>query len=340
MEEEVDNKIPYLDTLVIRNPDQTLATQWYAKPIASGRLLNFHSFHPLSMKVNLAYIYIKRVKTLTTNQTPQELKQIIFKNLRLNEYPAALINRLVNQVQNSAEPPNNRTAAVFNNTQVQQGTQSATTPNSNTTNPPEAAVFRSLPYIPTLTPALTSVLKKDFPNVKIAQKSIQTTSQILKNVKDPVNPLQQYNVIYSIPCGNCDMSYIGLTTNQLKTRLSGHRANINKYQKLVEGGITNTDEQLARLGEITALLEHTINYKHDFDLTQVKIIDKTFKPSALSVLEMCHIANTDKTVNRRTDVYGLSNTYSGILHTIKPSVTRRNNPLSDISNHTQTTNTQ
>lgn len=136
------------------------------------------------------------------------------------------------------------------------------------------------------------------------------------------------------------MSYIGLTTNQLKTRLSGHRANINKYQKLVEGGITNTDVQLARLGEITALLEHTINYKHDFDLTQVKIIDKTFKPSALSVLEMCHIANTDKTVNRRTDVYGLSNTYSGILHTIKPSVTRRNNPLSDISNHTQTTNTQ
>ena len=136
------------------------------------------------------------------------------------------------------------------------------------------------------------------------------------------------------------MTYIGMTTNLLKKRLYGHRANINKYQRLVDTGVTNTDEQLIRLGEITALLEHTIKHKHAFDLDKVKVIDKTFKASALSILEMCHIANTPNTVNRRTDVAGLSNTYSGILHTMKPSTSRRGNTLSDTIDHTHTTNTQ
>ncbi|XP_062701661.1 uncharacterized protein LOC134285233 isoform X2 [Aedes albopictus] len=45
VEVEEECKLPYLDMTVIRNSDQTLSTEWYSKPIASGRMLNWHSFH-------------------------------------------------------------------------------------------------------------------------------------------------------------------------------------------------------------------------------------------------------------------------------------------------------
>ncbi|KXJ76535.1 hypothetical protein RP20_CCG009440 [Aedes albopictus] len=95
-ETEVDNKLPFLDTLITRHEDQTLSTCWCSKPIASGRLLNFHSFHPTLMKINVAMNYINRVIALTTNINWNHLKQTIFQHLRRNNYPSALINRILN----------------------------------------------------------------------------------------------------------------------------------------------------------------------------------------------------------------------------------------------------
>ena len=46
---EIDNKISFLDVLLIKNND-TIETNWYTKPTFSGRFLNFHSKHPLSQK--------------------------------------------------------------------------------------------------------------------------------------------------------------------------------------------------------------------------------------------------------------------------------------------------
>ncbi|XP_058816722.1 uncharacterized protein LOC131680001 [Topomyia yanbarensis] len=317
-EEEIDNKLPFLDTVVTRHSDQTLSTRWYAKPIASGRLLNYHSFHPLSMKMNVAQQFIKRVTGLTTDNCPNLQQNIIFQHLRRNNYPSSLINRLIS-----------RNAKIFcpsNNSQQPDKNKNA----SNTRDPPNDSspstdqVYRSLPYVPSLSTSIVSILKSDYPNVKIASKPISTTSKLMLNVKDPVDPLLQSNVIYSLPCGNCPMYYIGMTRNQLKTRLYGHKTNINQYVRLKTDGAITTDEQLISLGEKTALIEHMIKNDHNFDLTKAKIIDKTYRSTALPILEMCHISNTANTFNHRTDVDGLNTTYAGILHTLKTTSTRRN----------------
>ncbi|XP_058827799.1 uncharacterized protein LOC131687722 [Topomyia yanbarensis] len=228
-EEEIDNKLSFLDTVVTRHSDQTLSTRWYAKPIASGRLLNYHSFHPLSMKMNVAQQFIKRVTGLTTDNCPNLQQNIIFQHLRRNNYPSSLINRLIS-----------RNAKIFcpsNNSQQPDKNKNA----SNTRDPPNDSspstdqVYRSLPYVPSLS---TSIL--------------------------------------------------------------------------------------ISLGEKTALIEHMIKNDHNFDLTKAKIIDKTYRSTALPILEMCHISNTANTVNHRTDVDGLNTTYAGILHTLKTTSTRRN----------------
>jgi hypothetical protein len=43
MEVEVGNKLPYLDLLLIRNNDGTISTDFFRKPSASGRILNYNS---------------------------------------------------------------------------------------------------------------------------------------------------------------------------------------------------------------------------------------------------------------------------------------------------------
>lgn len=49
VESEKDCSRPFLDTLVLRCPTTgTITTKWYRKPVSSGRLLNYKSFHPLS----------------------------------------------------------------------------------------------------------------------------------------------------------------------------------------------------------------------------------------------------------------------------------------------------
>lgn len=65
MESEKDRRLPFLDLLLIRTDDQQIMTDWYTKEISSGRLLNFHSAHPVSMKVNVATSFAKRVLHLS-----------------------------------------------------------------------------------------------------------------------------------------------------------------------------------------------------------------------------------------------------------------------------------
>lgn len=328
MEEENDNKIPFLDTVVIRNQDQTMSTQWFSKSIASGRLLNYLSFHPTSMKINVAANFIRRVTSLTTDQPLKQQKEVISKHLRLNNYPTGLINRLWcrnNMNNNSTRPENHHNSATDTTDEVH------TTGNLSTTNQTDLTTYKSLPHIPILTGALISILKKDFPNIKIANKTVITNSKLLKNIRDPVHPFQKSKVVYSIPCNNCEKVYVGMTKNKLQTRMYGHTHDVNKFKTIVDNGITNIEEQKERLKDRTALIDHCIEHKHLFDLDKVKIIDHTFKPSALPILEMCHIATNSNTVNHRTDVEGLGNTYSGILHSVSTHHSRRNNTNTTVS---------
>lgn len=52
--------IPFLDTLVVRD-NNGLHTNWYKKPVASGRLLNYFSCHSYDVKRSIATAFAKRV---------------------------------------------------------------------------------------------------------------------------------------------------------------------------------------------------------------------------------------------------------------------------------------
>ncbi|XP_062705294.1 uncharacterized protein LOC134287463 [Aedes albopictus] len=283
VEKEADGRLPFLDTLVIRNPDQTISTQWYSKPISSGRLLNFHSFHPISMKINVAANFIKRVTLLTTNLNQQQQSNIIFHHLRSNNYPSSLINRLLCRAKPRASitevPHDTPTTSNVGHLQelneenhphagsiTSRGLQTPLDQNTpaiqpqqrsppSTTNGQQLTEYRSIPFIENLSPTIANILKADFPQVRIAYKTLKNTNNILRSVKDPLPLLDQCNVIYSLECTDCKQTYIGMTTNQLKTRMSGHKSNVNQYTKLIQSNDTHTNEEILRLGEKNGINE-------------------------------------------------------------------------------------
>lgn len=46
--EETNRVLPFLDVLLIHEKDHSIDFDWYSKPTASGRILNFFSNHPLT----------------------------------------------------------------------------------------------------------------------------------------------------------------------------------------------------------------------------------------------------------------------------------------------------
>lgn len=365
VEKEHQSKLPFLDVVVIRGIDQRLSTEWYSKPIASGRQLNFFSYHPLPQKINTISNFIKRVIILSPNTNTHNLREIIHTNLRNNDYPTSLINRLFHRILPqatntasssntisstaadnmsasdadpatipTADPTANITASTTPNTTANVPTTLASISDTNTrtteepehidlpqereNSTPSMPQYISFPYIPHLSQKISRILQDEYPTVKIAHRKVNTVGRLHTKVKDPLDPMQQHNVVYQIPCNDCDYSYIGMTTNKLKKRLSGHQSNVNQLNRLRDLGYTKNDQAMIQHSQKTALTEHCVKEDHTFALQGTKIIDRTHNRATLPLLECFHIYNTPHTVNHRTDVEGLSAIYSGLLRTIAP----------------------
>jgi len=66
--------------------------------------------------------------------------------------------------------------------------------------------------------------------------------------KDILPKLSNKNVVYKLCCKNCDASYVGQMSRQLKIRISEHHNHINR----------NITTQ-------SVITEHRLQFNHDFD---------------------------------------------------------------------------
>ncbi|XP_055605165.1 uncharacterized protein LOC129753371 [Uranotaenia lowii] len=141
MEKENENRLPYLDMVVVRDPNQMLKTEWFIKPIASGRMLNWHSCHQLKHKLNVANNFIDRVASLSRNDENQDIIKIIRHHLTQNNYPIKLINRMINtnqkvQRHKSQNPNHQSTHQPIINQQSQLSSSPINQNNNRTSNRP------------------------------------------------------------------------------------------------------------------------------------------------------------------------------------------------------------
>lgn len=90
-----DSSIEFLDKNKIK-------TKWFHKPIASNRLLNFHSQHPMNMIFNTATAFVKRVFTISHSSFHKENGETIRLGLKENNFLTTTIDELITKVRSSA----------------------------------------------------------------------------------------------------------------------------------------------------------------------------------------------------------------------------------------------
>ncbi|XP_055613583.1 uncharacterized protein LOC129760028 [Uranotaenia lowii] len=325
VEEEIDGRLPFLDMTVIRNHDNTLDTEWYCKPISSGRMLNFLSFHNMHQKINVAANFIQKVIKLSSNMEKSKQQHIVYDLLKRNNYPPTLISRLFHRIIQNENPSQNKQQEPKIDAPIVTPQPSPPPPSPPPAPPPapppipqppiidKPITYFSLPHIPGLSHQINKDLRKQYPAIRIADRNTHTVKTFFSKVKDPIEKSQIYNCVYSIPCDTCPGRYVGKTTNSMKQRIYGHKSNVNSLEKLLKTGREYTDPEVVQLGEKTALLKHCITYKHRFNLENVNIVDRTFNPHTLDMLECFHIATEPHAVNSRRDVQGVSIIYAGLL---------------------------
>ena len=138
VEVEKDRSVPFLDTKLIRNPENKIILDWYIKPTSSGRYLNYNSHHTEKIKINLILALKHRVQRISHPTLKNKNLDKLLNILSNNGYPKKLLKKLLFNSNN------------YNNAQTSRGVDALTLPILNT-NEEERTFYYSFPYIPEIT---------------------------------------------------------------------------------------------------------------------------------------------------------------------------------------------
>lgn len=274
MEEETNNRLPYLDSVVIRQ-GHLLKLDWYQKPTASGRIINFNSKHPRRTIINTATNFIKRVLQISDDQFHDENKNKIRKVLDMNDFPRGTVEELMRRA-------------------------SHTRPRIDTDKP--QTIYKPMTYLPGLSERLKHSNIYDKDKYELAFKSQNTVSQLFSRTKSRVDNKDKHNVVYRIKCNGdesniCHKVYVGTTQNKLKTRLSAHKSDIKLLDKPLE--------------QKTALAAHCATTSHKPNFNDVEILAEEKNYGRRLLLEMIHINDVpkEKRLNFKRDTENLAQVY-------------------------------
>ena len=126
----------------------------------------------------------------------------------------------------------------------------------------------SLPYINKISEITARILKKH--NVEVAHKPTSKFKSMFNKHKDHRKPLDRNNVIYKIPCQDCEQVYISETSKTANTRITEHK---NATRREDSRSLPAT---------------HVINHNHRFDWTKTTILDNGTTRKARELKEAWH----------------------------------------------------
>lgn len=252
-------------------------TDWYQKPISSGRQLNFKSIHPMNQKISTATGLVDRIFKLSDTCFHSKNKTVAFNILRANDYPKNLISRIINRHQHQS--------TAISTSQV------------TTTNTSQPLRTFSLPFIPSVSSSIAKSIKGVTDNVRFAYKNHTNVASLFTKLKDKIPPTQESNVVYKVNCLDCPKCYIGTTNQHLCTRMKQH-----------ENDVANGKP------DKSALAFHSLTHKHKFDFDGVKIVERERNWERRMLLEEIHIKSNKNCVNKRsTESKNVSDIYSSLF---------------------------
>lgn len=266
-ETQNNNKLAFLD-IEFCNSNDILITNWYHKETWSGRYISFDSNHPNQHKIGLVNGLIDRAILLSHHTYRKQNLQLIKQTLASNGYPhnftKNIIKRRIHDIYHPIQKKIDRTEIIKKR------------------GPITKLNIGSFPHIQGLSNDISRIFKKH--NIHIIHNIYNTLSTVLPKFKDHIPTEHQSNIIYMIPCRDCEKCYIGQTGRQLHTRIKEHKKNILLPQQ-----------------NHTALTKHTIESDHFFDFNNAKIIGKHKDTFFRTIRETIEIIKHKNSVNLKYD---------------------------------------
>ena len=242
--------------MTFNNKAMQISTSVFRKPTHTDKYLDFCSHHPMAHKVSVIRTLYKRARTLSSSplQRMKEEKHIA-QTLKRNLYPTRLIRRtrldLLSHCQDKQRDKER----------------------------PEPVARITLPYIQHLSEAIKRLLQTL--NIDTSLCPHCTLRQMLVRPKDANAKESLSNVVYRIPCKNCDCAYVGQTKKLFGVRLKEH-------QRAVFTGDS----------EKSALAEHALRTGHDIDWNNATILASCKFLDQRLLLESWHVQCQRKALNR------------------------------------------
>ncbi|XP_018373120.1 PREDICTED: uncharacterized protein LOC108767647 [Trachymyrmex cornetzi] len=272
-----DDSINFLDVTIMVNVDR-FSFNWYRKPTFSGRYLNYLSNHPESQKRGIIFNLVDRAIFLSDSTFHHENIELIIDILINNDFPLKFIFDAINErvrhikhrsrVSHDQGDPNDNSAAMTS--------------------------WFSVPFIKNITDRFMKLNRDD---LKVSFFSSNKINKFVRVHKDRIPDEVKNDVVYKISCNDCNATYVGQTSRQLKTRIYEHRNHIR----------WNTSAR-------SVITDHRLQYAHDFDWNNVKVLDVESCYIKRLISEMLYIKEQENGINLQTDTVGLHKEYVNIIN--------------------------
>ena len=178
------NSLPFLDTLVTIEPDNTFSTTVYRKPTHTDQYLHWDSNHHITAKQSVFNTLAHRAKTVSSSQDSMDKELEHIKSaLQHCQFPSWALNQWQQRFTHSNQQSNHTT----------------TNPNNNSTidnNKTKATIV--VPYIPNASEKFKKLCKKKA--IQVHFKGTNTLRTALGNPKDKAPKNNQTGIIYHYQC--------------------------------------------------------------------------------------------------------------------------------------------
>ena len=238
---ESNNSISFLDVLVTREENQ-LVTSIYRKSTHTGLYMLWDSCQNRRYKLGLIKALVIRIYRICSTQKiiNYELNNLI-STLKQNGYPLHIIKRGISEAR-----------AIEKRRRDTKTNSKKKTDNGKTNH----FTFGYYGYESRIfTAGIRNIYGKLLPDRKTRfafKKHISLKSIFLPILKSRDEDKHKKNLIYSIPCSDCNKVYIGETAKMEDTRINEHKPKIKA------------------LSSDSKHVEHFLKHNHNFDFTNTK----------------------------------------------------------------------
>ena len=249
MEQESEDKLPFLDTVIHRTNDGPRFSV-YRKPTNKDDFIHFYSGHSERTKTGAAMGFYLRAFRICSPEFLQEELDYITRAFKRLAYPESILLKLQGNAAKIIDRPKENDKPKLN---------IITAPMTTSSKPLQDAL-RQVGYL-------------------LVNPTGCKVKDLVRNRRPGSNSNKEENsIIYNIPCGTCEASYIGETGRGFKIRLREHQRDFT--------------HQVAT----NALVQHTSATGHLPNWQDVRILRKTSDKWHRKALEAAYIQTAPKQV--------------------------------------------